>query len=533
LSAAAKLSYNFFHDDWGINAHTFAGEWRQELGSSWTLTPSVRYYSQSAANFYAPYFVVSGNTADVLTAGSSNQQYAALSNSNFSSDQRLAAFGALSGGLTLSKQISRGLNVELGVEYYSRANSLTLGGNGSGAYLDYHYYVANAGIRANFAKLASVSAAFDADWGDPRLWLDNSGQWLIGLLGDQADDDATHAHHAGHHHDHSAPAGVMFAHMMDQPGDYMVGYRYMRSTQSGDLGTGTQNISQIQASLDKVGCFQLNEPNKSLYCGMYPTKMTMNMHMLDLMYAPTSWLNLMLMPQYMSMDMDMGNQNRGAMAEMGAMSYMRSWQSNGGFGDTSAYALFRLWDGFGQHVHVTQGFSIPTGSVNIKAEGFSNGLLYPYDMQLGSGTWDYKPSFTYTGTTGDVFWGGQASGTKRMQNQNSQGYVLGDILQGSVWAGYQFNNWLSATVRGLYTQQGKIKVLNSNSLNCQLMMTDCYAANTGGTFGDVGFGMTLAPSGRLSGNTLSAEWLQPVYTQYNGYQLDRTGTLSVTWNYGF
>ena len=58
FNAAAKLGYSFFHDDWGINAHTFEGEWRQSLFDTWTLTPHVRYYSQTAAFFYTPYVVV-------------------------------------------------------------------------------------------------------------------------------------------------------------------------------------------------------------------------------------------------------------------------------------------------------------------------------------------------------------------------------------------------------------------------------------------------------------------------------------------
>ena len=61
-----------------------------------------------------------------------------------------------------------------------------------------------------------------------------------------------------------------------------------------------------------------------------------------------------------------------------------------------------------------------------------------------------------------------------------------------------------------------------------------FPANYGGHYVDIGFGLSATvPSGALAGNKLSFEWLQPVYTDVNGYQLDRDGALSFTWAYGF
>jgi hypothetical protein len=61
-----------------------------------------------------------------------------------------------------------------------------------------------------------------------------------------------------------------------------------------------------------------------------------------------------------------------------------------------------------------------------------------------------------------------------------------------------------------------------------------YTKNYGGKYWDVGFGLNaFVPSGDLAGNNLSFEWLQPVATDVNGYQLDRNGALSATWGYAF
>lgn len=72
--------YRFYLDDWDIQSHTVEAAWHQSL---WILriVPSVRYYSQSAANFYAAYFILT--PADGL----------------HSSDYRLAPYGSIAYGL--------------------------------------------------------------------------------------------------------------------------------------------------------------------------------------------------------------------------------------------------------------------------------------------------------------------------------------------------------------------------------------------------------------------------------------------------
>ena len=69
--------YRLYFDDWGVNAHTFEVAWHQMLWSSFRLIPSVRYYSQSQADFYAPYFI--SERGDDL----------------YSSDYRLSPYGAI------------------------------------------------------------------------------------------------------------------------------------------------------------------------------------------------------------------------------------------------------------------------------------------------------------------------------------------------------------------------------------------------------------------------------------------------------
>lgn len=56
LNGAAEASYRIHHDDWGIVAHTVELDWHQKITKYVTLSPLFRYYTQSAADFYAPSF---------------------------------------------------------------------------------------------------------------------------------------------------------------------------------------------------------------------------------------------------------------------------------------------------------------------------------------------------------------------------------------------------------------------------------------------------------------------------------------------
>jgi hypothetical protein len=117
LDAALHLDYRFYHDDWDIQAHTISGDWIQPLGDGWSITPRVRYYSQNAANFYAPY----------LVSKQSEKYDTKLLPKNYSSDARLSGYGALSGGVTINKKFAKGLELQAGAEYYTHEGGLKLG----------------------------------------------------------------------------------------------------------------------------------------------------------------------------------------------------------------------------------------------------------------------------------------------------------------------------------------------------------------------------------------------------------------------
>ncbi|NOU21043.1 MAG: DUF3570 domain-containing protein, partial [Methyloglobulus sp.] len=326
LDAALHVDYSFAHDDWGINAHTFEADWVQPLGDGWTVTPRIRYYSQSSADFYTTgIFEV---REDILDSNGNIISDKLLQEfpEHYSSDQRLSGFGTLSGGVTVEKQFTKGISLETGFEYYTHQGSLKIGGGGEQDFADYDYWVANAALKV---KLDAIGAP-----------------------------GSNHGGHDEHRHHHSnSPAGVMFDHTLPKAGDFMAGYRFMRSDQAGDMLLGSHKVGLETVNLN--GC-------EGRECAVTPNFMAMSMHMLDLMYAPTDWLTLMLMPQWMDMEMKMTPNDNVQLSGGGHGGHGAGHaHQTGGIGDFGAYALFKAFDHSNHHLTLSLGGTAPTGDVDI------------------------------------------------------------------------------------------------------------------------------------------------------------------------
>lgn len=106
-----RLHYRNYSDSFGIRAHTLAAELAQPLSDGWTLTPSLRWHTQTAADFYfEPRYTVL-----YIPVG-----YKIGSKQFVSEDQRLSAFGARTLGLKLSKQFDADWAIDVSVERYQQ-----------------------------------------------------------------------------------------------------------------------------------------------------------------------------------------------------------------------------------------------------------------------------------------------------------------------------------------------------------------------------------------------------------------------------
>ncbi len=124
VDAALHVDYRYSYNDWRIDSHTFELSWYQPLSDGWQLAMHGRYYTQSDAYFYQPFFKT--NRKDGF----------------YTSDYRMAEFGALSGGIRLSKRFESHFKIDAGIEYYRRQSDWAFSGSDENSFADYSYTMA-------------------------------------------------------------------------------------------------------------------------------------------------------------------------------------------------------------------------------------------------------------------------------------------------------------------------------------------------------------------------------------------------------
>ena len=113
--ATLKLGYRLLFDSFGSTTNMVEAAWAQALPYGFTLTPGLRYYTQSAADFYynPPWPTGYGEGAF------------------YTADTRLAAFGAITAGVIVGKTLWDGWTVSLRADYYRQDPDWRIGGSGS------------------------------------------------------------------------------------------------------------------------------------------------------------------------------------------------------------------------------------------------------------------------------------------------------------------------------------------------------------------------------------------------------------------
>lgn len=296
----------------------------------------------------------------------------------------------------------------------------------------------------------------------------------------------------GHDYFTHAPIGVMGDHV-HRKGGLMASYRYMFMRMQGHYD-GDSKISDAAARAGYM---------------MNATDMDMQMHMLGVMYAPTGKTTLMLMGNYLDSSMPMVNM-------MGAKSIMRT----SGYGDTTVSAYYSLFRESNSSAHVGLGLSIPTGSIDEK---MANGRHMGYGMQLGSGTYDLKPSITWVGHTQDWSYGSQLSAVVRL-GENDNGYTLGDRVSATGWVSRRLSAWSAVSLRLTASTWGnvdgrdkKMPVIAMGPLAGRPMSAPADPDAQGGSRIDLALGLNLWHT--ESGSRFAIEAGAPVYQRLDGPQL--------------
>jgi hypothetical protein len=115
-----RMSYRHYRDSYQVRSHTLQLEYAQPVAGSWLISPMMRLYSQTAAQFYydPDYSFLFVPKTYVLGSG------------NFiTEDQRLSAFGGRSFGLKIEKNWNQEWGAELKLEKYQQKSQWTFFNN--------------------------------------------------------------------------------------------------------------------------------------------------------------------------------------------------------------------------------------------------------------------------------------------------------------------------------------------------------------------------------------------------------------------
>lgn len=327
-----------------------------------------------------------------------------------------------------------------------------------------------------------------------------------------------------------APIGVMADHRHKQ-GERMVSYRYMYMDMSGNRD-GTDSLSPEEIVTTAPNPFA-NPPMMPPTLRVVPTNMPMQMHMVGGMYGLTDRITLMAMGMYQTQEMD----HITFQGPMGTTRLGEFTTETSGIGDTTIGAIIGLDDGSYEHRQINFGIalSLPTGSIEetdqiLTPMGTTPTPRLPYPMQLGSGTFDLKPSLTARSRTGNWSYGAQTSAVIRL-DENDEGYKLGDRFGVTGWIAFEPQPWVSFSSRLKAQSIGQID--GSDPLIRAPVQT-ADPDNHGGEIVEALIGVNLAgQSGWQKGHRIAAEIGLPIHRDLNGPQLETDLTFTLGWQKAF
>lgn len=288
--------------------------------------------------------------------------------------------------------------------------------------------------------------------------------------------------------DGHAPLAIMGDHYHNA-GEFMISYRYMNMFMSGDL-RGDKVIGDKESATKGYMMF-----NRS---------MKMDMHMLELMYAPHDNITFMLMTNFLSSYMEMYSDKMG----------LHSMTTPLGLSDMQLYIMGKILNTHRQSLHINVGLNLPTGSITVN--GHPGNLRSPYNMQLGTGTWDMLLSATYLKQNDYFSWGAQGGANIRYAN-NAEGWRFGNQYNLSTWMAFHLQNYVSASI----SLKGKHQdAINGKDPNLNLKTNSAYPENYGGLVLSTAFGFNFyIPAKALKNLRFALDCELPFYQNLNGDQM--------------
>ena len=318
--------------------------------------------------------------------------------------------------------------------------------------------------------------------------------------------------------DSHGPISIMGDHIHKKR-EFMFSYRLMKMEMNNILN-GTKKIN-----INRVMTFPNGASDNSGSYMNSPKKMSMEMHMFGMMFAPSNNLTLMLMTSFNNKEMIQQRMPMSGGANFGV--------NSSGIGDTRLSSLIKIVDSTTWKNHFGLGMSFPTGSINERdVTPVSESSRLGYGMQQGSGTFDTFFLFNNVNKIKKFTIGEQIFMKVPSSGKNKNNYRYGNSLDLKFWFSYRFVDYLSTSVKINYKYMSQMKG-SDNEMNKRMSpVLDSY--NTGYQKINLGLGINFVNNLPIFKNhRLAFEILLPVYQNLRGIQMSENYSLIFGWQYGF
>lgn len=300
-----------------------------------------------------------------------------------------------------------------------------------------------------------------------------------------------------------APAGVYGDHLLPV-GEFQVSYTLVNQYMDGSLwGTDSVDVEEI---------FE--------FWTVTPVNMRSMTHSVHLLYGLTETLTLE--GNLAFTDNRMENWTPTTTSNV----YLRYETSRFGIEDIKVSALWSIFEEGPYRAHINAGMSFPVGEMDsYDVTPFSGGqdVYLGYPMQIGSGTFDFLPGFTFQVQNEVASFGMQGKSTIRI-GQNARDWSLGNRYMGTAWAAYRVSDYISAS--------GRIEALTWGNVDGSdfrldpLFSPDSDPHRIGNTRVDLPLGVNVYfPEGRVAGYRVSVEGAISLYQDLEGPQLKHDWTV--------
>jgi len=330
---------------------------------------------------------------------------------------------------------------------------------------------------------------------------------------------------SGSRADLHAPISIMGDHT-HKKGEVMISLRSMSMSMSGNV-RGSNDISDEEIVTTIANNTSAAPPTLRIV----PQEMTVDMHMLGIMYAPTDALTLMAMASRVDRRMTLTTfQGASGTTPLGDFETQGS-----GFGDVKVGFLLAAAERNFHKLHFNFVLSIPTGSIEesdtiLTPAGQQVEVRLPYTMQVGSGTHDVNIGATYNGHDAKSSWGTQLILLARL-GTNDEGYSLGDEQNLRAWWQYA---WTPSFSTGLNIQHNHAEDISGSDALISGPVQTADPLNYGGTRTNLGVSFNLlGQKGFLKGHRLAFEYGVTIDEHRNGVQMSMDDMWTVGYQYAF